>query len=178
MRGVNGCCLRGVGPGIITVANDGNGAAAGSVVTTILSARFGITGARSGFGGRVNIPVAILSVRPGARVLIIRVKVSRFKRLSRLIRLISPSITMVAVVNRTRVRFFGAHSQVTSTGVRVARTLGRSNMLICGNSRPLLVRHTRGLSFRAGAFNAKTGISLRTRGVMDSTRGADFEIGR
>lgn len=132
--GVNETCERGFSVPIVKVSNDIKGASAGRVLCTILSRGFGARGARNGLGGRLNIPLALLSVPRSARTTIVRVNVSSFNRVAELSRVIRPAVYILAVVNRYRLRGLNSHSNILGTGARVFEGTHRGTSFVLGNS--------------------------------------------
>lgn len=107
------------------MANAGKGAAAGRLVTTMLGRGFGILCARKGFGGRVNIPLALLHLGPRRRITIVRVKTGRPNRVGALIRVTRPSYNVVAGIKGTRLRKFNSFRKIVHAGKRLCSCLQR-----------------------------------------------------
>ncbi len=111
----------------INVANAGNGAAAGRLVTSMLGRGCHARFARNGLGGRVNIPLAVLTVRPSYRVTIVRVNTGRPNRVHALISVTLPARKLVAGVNSTRLRKFNSLSNIVGAGHRLCSGLLHHN---------------------------------------------------
>lgn len=132
--GLTTFCEGDLSVGIINVAKDINGADAGRVVSSILRRGCDIRGATNGFGGRVNLPLAVFKVERDRRVTILRVNVSSFNRVRELSAVSYPSIVIVAGVNCYRLRFLNSESNILGTGARYFRRVVPSTITILGTS--------------------------------------------
>lgn len=117
---------------IVNVANSIKGAAAGSLVGTLLTrVKPAVTPIKS-FGGRVKLPLSSLGMRTRAHFLITRVNTGRIKRVTGLASLIPPSVTIILGINITRLKRFNSPRHVTRTGSRVVHNLIPNNLSMLG----------------------------------------------
>lgn len=147
LRRLTGCRHHRLNAGIVNVAKAGKGAAAGRLVSTILSGSRGMLCARKGLGGRVKIPVALLHLGTRRRLTIVRVKTGRPKRVGFLMRVTRPSCKVVAGIKGTRLRKFNSFRKIVHAGKRLCSCLhrGRSSAIFVRRSGTCLVSVTRNL---------------------------------
>lgn len=128
---------------VVNVAKAGKGAAAGRLLTSILSAGCGLLCARNGLGGRVNMPLALLHLARSRRVTIVRVKTDRPNSVGRLISVTRPGCKVVAGIKHTRLRNFNSFRNIVGAGNRLCSCVHHAgNGVFVGRSGGCLGRVT------------------------------------
>lgn len=158
LRRLTGCRQHRLKAQIVNVAKAGKGAAAGRLVSTILSRARGVLCARKGLGGRVKIPAALLQLGPRRSLTIVRVNTGRRKRVGFLYRVTRPSCNVVAGINGTRLRKFNSFRNMVGAGKRLCSFLhgGKGSAVFVRRSGPCLV----GVTGKLGLVSCKDKRSL------------------